>query len=213
MNAQQELIIEKAIQLFGKYGVKVITMDDLARHCGMSKKTIYQLFESKDDVIQTVIAHLTISYTQSYNGIRKQYISAIDEVLASIEIVEKAFKQINPRFLNEISKYHYHAWQKINSFRETVILDFIKSNLRNGQEQGCYHKCFDSEIIASMRLRELNSLHGSYEDVSERYRLQLVLTQVAFHYLAGIVTPEGAQFLKEKYLTIYPSDTESTIIK
>jgi len=213
MNPQQALITDKAIQLFGQYGVKTITMDDVASACGMSKKTIYNLFENKDDLIQTVIAQLTTNYTQSYNAIRKSSSTAPEEVLASIEVIETAFRQINHRLVSEVYKYHFTTWKKIDMFRDSVVLDFIKSNLQRGQEQGYYHNCFDNKIIAQMRLRELNSLHGSYEDISDRFRLHEVLTQVSFHYLAGIVTPKGAQILKKQYKIIYPSQSDSTIIK
>jgi len=211
MNHQQELITDKSIQLFGQYGVKSVTMNDVAIACGMSKKTIYLFFENKDQLIQTVIAQLTTNYTQSYNDIRNTCPTALEEVLASIDIMDTAFRQINHRLVSEIQKYYYNIWKKIDMFRDNVVLDFIKSNLKRGQEQGYFHQCFDNEIIAAMRLRELNALHSSYEGSSQHFRLHEILTQVSMHYLAGICTPKGMQLLKKKYKTIYPSKAEAQL--
>ena len=204
MNQQQELVTDKAIQLFGQYGIRTITMDDVALACGMSKKTIYSLFENKDELIQIVIAHLTNCYTLSYNDIRSKKLTAPEEVLASLPIIELAFRQISYRLVTEVHKYHYNTWKKIEGFVNSVVLDFIKSNLRRGQEEGYYHSCFNNDIIAAMRLRELNALHGSYEDNKDKFHLHQVLCQVTIHYLAGIVNARGIRLLKRKmknYLT------------
>lgn len=166
-------------------------MADLATSCGMSKKTVYKLFESKDDVIQTVVAQLTSSYTAAYALIRQKQHSAPEEVLDAIDILEKAFSEVNRRFLEELQKFHYCVWQKITSFREEVLLDFIKSNILRGQAQGHYHSRFDNDIIAGMRLRELIALHESLATAADYQQLHKTLIQVSLHYLAGLVTPAG----------------------
>lgn len=196
MNPQQEGVITRAVELFGRYGVKLVTMDDVAAACGLSKKTIYQLFQNKDDLIQTAVAKLALDYTQAYQAIRNKQRSVLEEVLDSVGIIEKAFCQLSPRMLAGLHKYHYNSWLKIMALREGVLLDFIKSNLRRGQDEGCYHRRFDNDIIAAMRLRELVALYESLPEPIDPAALHHTLTQIARHYLAGLVTPEAAALLE-----------------
>jgi len=191
---QQHHIIQTSTKLFGSYGVKAMTMDDIAVNCGISKKTLYRLFENKYELLEVVIANIHIRLSEAFSAIRECG-NAIEEVMLSLPLILKIFRSINYRMLLELEKYHYDIWRKVEAFRQEVIRDFILANLRRGQAEGLYRDDVDFEIIATMRLQQLIQLHSMSDMVNSN--VPYALEQLTHHYLSGVATTRGRNQLKK----------------
>ena len=188
MKQQQDRIIETAVALFGSYGVKTVTMDDIADTCGISAKTLHRFFENKYELLQVIIADIHVRLSQDLHTLQHSA-NAVEEVLLSLPLTLKIFRDINYRMLIDIEKYHYEIWRKVDTFRQQVILDFIRVNLQRGLGEGLFREEIDVDVIASMRLHQLIQLHSM--SAANPSNMEHVLQEISLHYLSGIATEKG----------------------
>ena len=105
----RESILEASYGLFHKYGIRSVSMDDIARELTISKKTIYQYFKDKDDLVSTVTKKQMDMERREIEEIEKSSVDAIDELAKMSVCVRKNLKEINPSLLFDLQKYHRKA--------------------------------------------------------------------------------------------------------
>jgi AcrR family transcriptional regulator len=191
-------ILKGAEELFMKYGVRSISMDDIARHLSVSKKTLYQHFADKEDIVTMCCkAHLERS-AKEFEIIKETSKNAIDE-LANISVcLKRNMQDMNPSLLFDLQKYHPKAWYEWTNHKNNFIRCSVVRNLKQGIEEGHFRADLDPDIIAAVRL-ELVQLAFN-EDIfpRERYRLPEVQMQIFDHFVYGLVTDKGRK-LYQKY--------------
>ncbi|MDQ2751975.1 MAG: TetR/AcrR family transcriptional regulator, partial [Bacteroidota bacterium] len=102
----QERILEKAEELFKKYGVKSITMDEIATRLGISKKTIYQSFADKNELVLQIFTHHLCQNRDDCIAASETGQNAIHEVFLSLETYYATMQNINPNVMYDLEKYH-----------------------------------------------------------------------------------------------------------
>lgn len=203
----KEKIIRGAEELFMKYGVRSISMDDIARHLSVSKKTLYQHFADKEDIVTMACRALLEKNAVEFTAIRHQSKNAIEE-LANISIcLRRNVEDMNPSLLFDLQKYHPKAWSAWLTHKNKLVRESIVANIRQGISEGYYRQELKVEIIATMRL-ELVQLAFN-EDVfpRDKFRMSEVQMEIFDHFVHGVVTEKGRKlYLKYKEkLTTQPS--------
>jgi AcrR family transcriptional regulator len=193
-------IIAKAHELFMRYGVRSISMDEIASQLGMSKKTSYQYFTDKDNLVEQVIAdeiernaeRSTIQCQQSEN--------AIHEVFLAIEMVEDMLKNMNPLLLCELEKYHPKAFRQFYEHKNKFLYQEIIRNLKRGIEEELYRSDIKIDILAAYRIESIFLIFNpAFNQSIGKYSLAELAEAITQHFLYGIATAKG-QKLIEKYL-------------
>src|SRR5690606_10613164 len=100
-------IEHKALELYGKYGVKAITMDDISRSCGISKKTLYENYANKKELVDDVIQKFATRYKDNYPMANTVADNAISEVLLSLTELENMYYCINYIMFEDLEKYYF----------------------------------------------------------------------------------------------------------
>ncbi|HNS12638.1 MAG TPA: TetR/AcrR family transcriptional regulator, partial [Bacteroidia bacterium] len=136
----EERILNTARELFFRNGIKSITMDDIAAAQGISKKTIYQYYKDKNELVDALTRDQTKCHHQDMCMIRSESENAIHELLDSMKYMRQIFSQINPSMFYDMKKYHPSAWKIFRSFKEEELAGFIEENLSKGMKQGLYRK-------------------------------------------------------------------------
>jgi AcrR family transcriptional regulator len=191
-------ILKAAETLFMKYGVRSISMDDIARHLSVSKKTLYQHFADKEDIVTLTCQTHIEEMSREFEEIRHNAKNAIDE-LAKISIcLKQSSEEMNPSLLFDLQKYHPKAWSvwlnhKNNFIRETVI-----RNLKQGIEEGYFRSEIDKEVIAAMRLEMVQLPFDDRVFPPSQFKLTEVQMQIFDHFVYGIATEKGRK-LYQKY--------------
>ncbi|MFZ6010484.1 MAG: TetR/AcrR family transcriptional regulator [Bacteroidota bacterium] len=194
----KEKILKGAEDLFMKYGVRSISMDDIARHLSVSKKTLYQHFADKEDIVTMTCKNHLERNMQEFESIRLSAKNAIDE-LANISVcLKRNMEDMNPSLLFDLQKYHPKAWSVWVNHKNKFIRDSVVRNLRQGIDEGYFRPEISPEVIAAVRL-ELVQL-GFNEEVfpRERFKLPEVQIQIFDHFVYGLVTEKGRK-LYQKY--------------
>jgi AcrR family transcriptional regulator len=200
--AARERILDTALKMFRIYGVKAVTMFDIARDCGISKKTVYEHFQDKQALVDEGLQQLLTNHGDYLKTNSQEAANAIEELLGNTRYITNMARTLNPVMLHDLQKYHPDIWSNVEKFRSEGVLYSIKENLKRGMAEGLYRQNLHINIVARMRQLQLEAAFDPEQYPADQYEMQTVMDQVTTHYLLGIATTKGQdlvnQFLQTK---------------
>ena len=193
----KEKIQWKAYELFKRFGVRSVTMDEIAQQCGVSKKTVYQFYEDKDTLVEHIVQTLTNRSEEYCSQQQVEAENAIEEIFLSIDMVEDMIEGVNPALLNDLRKYHSAAYSKLDKHKNEFMAEFFRKNIERGVEEGLYRNNFKTDIITSFYLH--SSMVAMEQDIfPKKYSIIDINYEISMFILHGLATSKGAK-LVEKY--------------
>jgi AcrR family transcriptional regulator len=195
--SQIDRIIQGGEELFLTAGIKSVTMDDIAKHLGMSKKTIYQFFKDKNElVIALVKKKLQEDEDQMCSLIAKSE-NVIEEMINMMKCSEEIFSRINPIVIHDMQKYHPDAWKHFQDFKADVIVHTLEDLLTKGIKQGYIRPDIDVKIMARMRVNQVEMGFNTNIFPIAEFSTWKVQYQLLEHFNFGICTLKGYKLLNE----------------
>ena len=184
----KDRIIVKATDLFMRYGIRSITMDEIASQLGISKKTIYQFFTDKDDMVEAVV-DLEVKENEM-KCIRCQGIAenAVHENFLIIEMSQELLKGMNPLIMYDLEKHHVKAFKKFRDYKYQFMYDMIRENLERGIQEDIYRPELDQDIIAKQRIETVFLIFNQDIFPNSRYKISEVQLELTLFFLHGITT-------------------------
>lgn len=194
----KERILRGAQELFMKYGVRSVSMDDIARHLSVSKKTLYQYFADKDEIV-TRVAEFHLRHEQAqYESLRSEAENAIDELVRISTCIKRDLQKMNPSLLFDLQKYHPKAWTEWLRHKQEYMGQSIIRNLKQGVTEGFFRPEINTDILAAARLELIQISFDEQVFPSDKYSLTEVNTQLFEHFVYGLLTEKGRK-VYEKY--------------
>jgi len=194
----RDKIIEKASELMLQYGIRTVTMDDISRDLGISKKTIYQYFRDKKDMVNTIAQmHLEIEKNR-FLGAEDESLDSVHELILVSQCLRESMKDMKMNVLNDLQKFYPEAWNMYEQFkRETMMCSIVKT-IKKGQEEGYFRASLDAELMAIIRIEQVQAFilnQNLYP--KDKYTLAEVQMQVFDHFMHGLFTIEGHQLFNQ----------------
>ena len=190
--------LKTAEELFMKFGIRSVTMDEIASELGISKKTIYLHFEDKDAIVHEV-ATLRMNCEQVIcEEIHEKAANPIDEVCREIEMFKTHAAALNPVVVYDLKKYYPKTWQVFQEHKQTIFLELTKRNLKEGVEQGLYRKEINIDILSRLRMEEIDFAFDQSVFPHEKFNQFEVHKTFIDHFLRGIITEKGLE-IYQKY--------------
>jgi AcrR family transcriptional regulator len=191
----RDRIIEGASESFKTYGIRSVTMDFLANQLGMSKRTIYEVFSDKDELLMSVLTRMANKQKELLKKVLDESENSIVAIFRMLEINRDNFQTMSPAFQADLKKYHHDVLIKKSD--ESEMPDY-----RNHQqviENGIMEKLFRKDIDPDLVNRCLYNLGRSIMD-HELYPYELftrheVIRNIFINYLRGISTPKGLDLI------------------
>lgn len=193
----KERIITKADELFFRYGVRAVTMDDIAQELGISKKTIYQHFEDKDSIVYDVAFKSFENDKCELMAIYKEAENPIEEILISIEYLRKNIANMNPMIMHDIRKYYPKVWSLYGEHKQFYLKEAIVRNMKEGIEQGLYRSDINIDILSKLRLEQVELAFDQEVYPFSKYNAFEVQEVFIDHFLRGIMTEKGLAIYNE----------------
>ena len=196
----QERILQKAHELFMLYGIRSVSMDEIANHLGISKKTIYQYYPDKEALVESVVdIELKCSASECQN-IATICEDPIHELFLSVDNFQEMISMMNPSLIYDLEKYHPNTFKKVNDHKYKFMYEIIKNNLERGIEQGLYRPDIDINIITKYRLATVFLIFNQEVFPQVKYHASNVLNAITDNFLYGITTAKGQKLIiKYKY--------------
>jgi AcrR family transcriptional regulator len=195
---QQEIIIA-AFKQFKLLGFKSVTMDDIVRKIGISKKTLYELFKDKDELVLECIKYMLNDNQVQTEKALKNSINAIDQAINILMIMEKMIRGMNPVCYLDLQRFYPSAAKYLNDHKDSFMFQCISDNLKQGIQEGFYREDIDIEIISRFRMESALIVFQHDLFPQEIYDIVKVNTQIFAHYIYGIASSKGHKMI-ESYL-------------
>ena len=202
MEEIESRILEEAQRLFLLHGVRGVTMDDMAGNLGMSKKTLYQYFTNKADLVLLVATSFIEAEKIESDRVIQGASNAIDQEFRLLRWSSRVFGRMNPNLISEVQRFYPQAWEVFNQFKQEFLFKKIVENLRRGVKEGLYRPELNLDLIATLRIAQIESnlqrdssflLGHSFDHIN------LVLFDL---YMRSIVTDRGRSLLLTYLKTI-----------
>lgn len=195
----KELIINKARDLFFSYGLKSVSMDDLARRSGTSKKTIYQLVADKSELVDKVVDNLVRGHAETLGQCRAEARNAVEEVVFRGRVPFVTLASVSRNFFYELERFFPAAWARLVAHRQQVMVPAIIENLERGVKEGYYREDLKRELVAGIRLQQIITALNPQEFTGHPTSTQKLMNDLTEFYLHAITNNKGKQLLN-KYL-------------
>jgi len=193
----QEKILKTSLELFFKFGIKRVTMDDIAKELGMSKKTIYQFYKEKDDLVNQLCIVEMHKQEEIFKNIELQSQDPIHEIILISNTMSEMMQHINPVFFLDLQKFHSEAFMQFQKFKDECAFKDLLRNIKAGKEIGVYRDDVDEEFTAKYRLAQIDMLmfgnYFSFDKISFTQAHQLLLDMFVY----GICTVKGHRLINE----------------
>lgn len=171
-------------------------MDDIAKHLGISKKTIYLNFKDKNELINILIRDRIVNQDLQMNKCTVASENAIQELYFTMQDMDYFLNTMNPVLFYDLQKYHQEAWLNFMAFKEKEIGKKIMENLERGIKEGLYREDLNVEIITKMRLGQVDMVftQNAYYDTNKN-SLSNIMVEITRHFLFGICNNEGLKLI------------------
>lgn len=194
----KDKILKGSEELFMKYGVRSISMDDIARHLSVSKKTLYQHFVDKDELVTMMSKAFLEKDKRQYEAITAISKNAVDELSKISILLKQDMEELNPSLLFDLQKFHPKAWNLWQEFKEKFIQESMVRNLKQGIEEGYFRPEINPDIIAVARLVMIESSFNDQVFPKDRFNFVEVNWQIFDFFVHGMCTEKGKK-LYQKY--------------
>lgn len=194
MDQAKEKILQISEELFMQYGLKSVSMDDVARNLGMSKKTIYNYIKDKKDLVYQVIQQHFSRNESRCLQIFDNYQNPVVQMLHIGRNIISDFKSLNPGLMYDLRKYFPRSWELMNEYKSHIIKHFVLNNLKAGKEQGYYRNDFNPEIVAELYL-SLTETITQGNKINDNRNYPELFRELLMYHLHAISTDKGKQEL------------------
>ena len=173
-------------------------MDDIARQIGISKKTIYQEFADKNQLVFETFSTALEEDKCSIHQFPQIESGVIEHLIGISNFMRKRFAEINPLVLNEIQRYYPQCWQLFEEFKQNYIYLEIVKLLDKGKEEGCIREEMNTEVIAMIRMEQMMFVFDPIKFPPSKYNIVDLQMEIFEHFLYGIFTEKGRKTYFEK---------------
>ncbi len=200
MEPQELEIINGALNLFRCYGLKGVTMDDVAKELGISKKTIYKYFENKADLIHKIILHVNSTIEKELLRIHSETCNPIDELIAIEQVVYNIVKRNNPSLNEQLKQLYPASYEYLTENRHHVVHSIISKNIEKGQKDGWYRDDACKGIVSFLYCKKVDTNPNEETNVFGSYEMSHIMSQAMTYHVRGIATKKGLDYLEEKLM-------------
>ena len=189
-------IISESIHLFMKYGLRSVTMDDIAKHLGMSKKTIYQHFKDKEEIIIEATKSVFDAEVKMMEEVEKGTENAVDHLYKQTLLIRERIKNTSSTTMYDMQKYYPKAWNTYMCFKQDVVYNSVINNLQRGIEEGLFRADINPEILAKIRIAQIEASFDDELFSDGKYSLIEIHEQLFNHFTYGILSEKGLELFK-----------------
>jgi TetR/AcrR family transcriptional regulator, cholesterol catabolism regulator len=193
----KERIQHKAEELFRRYGIKSVTMDEIANQLGISKKTIYQFYSDKESLVQDIFKDITEQNKKKCTHYKDIAENAIHEQFLSSDAAQEIFNNMNTSVLFDLNRFHPNVFAELEKFKKHFLFNIIKENINRGIKEGLFRKDINIDIVTWLKLEMISGVLRNEEVITGKTKPYQFENEMKDFFLHGICTEKGLSFLSK----------------
>ncbi len=191
----KERIQQKAHEMFMRFGIRSVSMDDIAVQLGMSKKTLYQYFADKDELVEAVLGDEITQGQQDCTGCFSASKDAVDEIFLTMEHIVEQFRNMNPMVLYDLQKFHHTSFQKFLKYKNEFLFEVIRKNMERGIKEELFRPEINVDVLSKFRIETMMLAFNMDLFPPRKYNLAEVTREIIEHFLYGLSTLKGHKLI------------------
>ncbi|MFZ5552966.1 MAG: TetR/AcrR family transcriptional regulator [Bacteroidota bacterium] len=195
---KESQLLDNVRSIFMRYGIKSVTMDDIARELKISKKTLYQFVVDKPELVSKVMQFKCNCDQTDVTDIIKKSKNAVDELLNVTQYFGKIIREIHPSIHYDLEKYYPEAWQVFDQHKKGFVLNCITTNLKRGIKEGLYRDNLNVDIIARIFVARIDMVFDSEIFPPSQFNFGEVHLELMRYHIRGIASEKGIKYLLDK---------------
>ena len=196
MEAKERILI-KAEELFMQFGIRSVSMDDIANNLGMSKKTLYQYYADKDELVHAVVDSHINDIQKDCIGCQRDAKDAIHEIFVMMERIMEEFSNMNPMLLHDMEKFHFKAYQRFKQHKDKFLAQIIKDNIDWGMRDELYRPDINVDVMCKLRLESMMIPFNVTVFPPGKYNLAKVTEILIEHFIYGMASIKGHKLIQK----------------
>lgn len=196
-NEVKTSILQRAMEMFQRYGLRAMTMDDVCRELSMSKKTLYQYFSNKADLVDQAVRHVFSVHQRSMEQIGAEHENAIDRMINRYAFLMRMMESHGPNMMFPLKKYYPKTYEWLFAQRQQTMMDALVQTLRDGQAQRLFRDDLNPELVARIHFTTMVGLaDANLNSETLSQRRALIWTAISL-FIRSISTAQGLQYFNE----------------
>jgi AcrR family transcriptional regulator len=196
MDAKERILI-KAEELFMQYGIRSVSMDDIANNLGMSKKTLYQYYADKDELVDAVVESHISGIQSDCVSCRKDARDAVHEIFITMERILVEISNMNPMVLYDLEKFHFKSYQRFREHKDKFLAQVIRNNIEWGIREELYRPEINIDIMTKFRLESMMVPFNVGLFPPGKYNLGELSQVIIEHFVYGLATIKGHKLIQK----------------
>lgn len=193
----QEIIIEAA-KLFRQYGVRSVSMDDLARAMGISKKTLYQHVQNKSDLVDKILDYSFYREKAFMEECTQEHVNAIDALLEMSKLISEEMKLFTPAVSFDLQKYYPEIFRRHVEKSQKFAYDAVYKNLQMGIKQGLYRQDINPEVVATLYINKVEDMHDPDFYSKNNITFEMIFETMFENHVRGIANAKGIEYFEKR---------------
>jgi AcrR family transcriptional regulator len=193
-------ILETSNELFLNLGFKSVTMDEIAKKMGVSKKTIYKYFENKTELVAAVTDYMFDTVSCGIDGICALQMNPIQEIFSIKRLVMKHLKDEKSSPQYQLQKYYPKIYASLTQKQFHIMQVCVVNNLKKGIEKGLYRTHIDLEFISRIYFNGMVGIKNKDLFPLTDYSMNTLINYYLEYHLRGIATEKGLQELNNQLI-------------
>ena len=191
----KQRIIEEAAIMFRTYGIKSVTMDMLANQMSISKRTIYEVFRDKDELLKGVLTWMSIKQKEVMANISSESENVIEAIFRMLKILSDHYQKMSPAFRMDIKRFHSDIFRQLDVQNELPYYGSNSEILERGIAEGVFRRDIDIEITNKCLLEVVRMSNDKDVFPPDDYLNKDVIRNFYINYLRGISTQKGLDLI------------------
>lgn len=194
-----------------QFGIRTVTMDDIARDLSISKKTIYQYFKDKRELVNTITKDHLDQEEARFDDLTGESENAVHELILVSQCLRTSIQEMKMNIMNELQKFYPEAWKLYEGFKHDVMKASIVGVINRGKKEGYFREEIIPELIATMRIEQVQTFFMRNLYTKDNFSLTEVQMHLFDHFIHGLFTIEGHQLFNQYSTTNAKPQSHETL--
>lgn len=191
-------IIAKVSELYHQYGIKSVTMDDVSRHLGISKKTLYSYVKDKKELVELTIEAQLQRHKEMEKDLCERNLGALEEMHIVYSVARELIQKLNPSYQYDLQKYYPALCDKFSSFKKDNLYNKIKDNLIKGKMEGIYRADINEEVISRMLASQHSAMSNMKSEDIRFFSGKETFEELFKYHIYAVLNDDGRELLKQR---------------
>lgn len=197
MEDKRRELVSKAAEIYMKFGVKSMTMDEMARQLGVSKKTLYLHVKDKNDLVEQCMMLSHENEQEHIAKIANETENAIEQMWKISQFIRSQLQRVHPSIFFDLAKYHPSVMNMMQCHKEEFVCGSIEENLVNGIKQGFYRENLNPKVISGIYVRLIEVVMDASLAQQSNLKADEVYSEMFRYHIRGCATKKGIDCLVE----------------